>query len=164
MDKYQQSQKNKLFNPSRHDPTLSPRSGGTALCPRCSVLYQAGSWAWQTPQTSLPADVRSVVCPACQRIEDKNPAGTLTLSGEFLKAHHDEIINLIHNTEALEKAEHAMERLLDVTTQDGVVQVTTTGIHLANRIGHALDSAYKGQTKYHYDDEQTHVSIHWQRD
>ncbi|SFP26117.1 BCAM0308 family protein [Pseudomonas borbori] len=164
MDKYQQSQKNKLFSPNRHDPTLSPRSAGTAVCPRCSALYQAGSWAWQTPQASLPADVTEVVCPACRRIEDKVPAGTLTLSGEFLKAHHDEILNLIHNTETLEKAEHAMERLLEVTTLDEVVQVTTTGIHLANRIGHALDSAYKGQTQYHYDDDQTHVSIHWQRD
>ncbi|MCG4455910.1 ATPase [Pseudomonas sp. MMS21-TM103] len=164
MDKYQQSQKNKLFNPQRHDPTLSPRSAGTALCPRCDALYQAGSWAWQTAQTHLSGDVAEVICPACRRIEDKVPAGTLTLSGEFLKAHHDEILNLIHNTETLEKAEHAMERLLEVTTQDDVVQVTTTGIHLANRIGHALDSAYKGQTQYHYDDDQTHVSIHWQRD
>ena len=164
MAKFHQSQKNNVFLPEQHDSTLNPCSGGTAYCSRCNALYEAGTWAWHTPETRLPADVAEVICPACQRIEDKAPAGTLTLSGEFLKAHQREIINLIHNTEALEKAEHAMERLLEVTTLDDSVQVTTTGVHLANRIGHALDSAYKGETKYHYDDDQPYVSIHWQRD
>lgn len=75
-----------------------------------------------------------------------------------------EILNLIRNTETAEKAAHALERSLDVTDADDSLEVTTTDMHLANRIGHALNIAYKGRSYYHYSEDKTHVSIRWERD
>ncbi|MEX6503703.1 BCAM0308 family protein [Pseudomonas zhanjiangensis] len=161
MDKQQQSQKNQLYTTHHGDPYLKPPSSGSALCPQCGAVYQQGRWAWQD---SPPAEAQSLACPACQRIADGEPAGTLQLSGDFLDEHRDEILNLIHNTEAAEKAQHALERLLKVSEEQGSVQVTTTGVHLANRIGHALSAAYKGRIEYSYSEDERHVGIHWHRD
>nr|WP_090439605.1 BCAM0308 family protein [Pseudomonas benzenivorans] len=161
MDKYQQSQKNKLFKPQHGDPYLELPSSGTALCPQCGVTYHRGHWSWKS---AAPSDAQSVVCPACRRIADDQPAGILHLGGKFLGEHRQEILNLIHNTEAAEKTAHALERLLKVTDKDDGLEVTTTGMHLANRIGHALNAAYKGHSEYHYSDDENSVHIRWQRD
>ncbi|WP_306360883.1 hypothetical protein [Halopseudomonas pelagia] len=41
--------------------------------------------------------------------------------------------------------------------------MTTTGIHLANRLGHALESALKGHADYQYVDDQYGVNVSWER-
>lgn len=161
MDKYQQSQKDKLFKPDHSDPYLDLPSAGTAVCSQCGVVYHRGHWYWRS---AMPVDAHSIVCPACRRIADNHPAGTLHLAGKFLREHRTEILNLIHNTETSEKAAHALERLLSVTDKGDDLEVTTTGMHLANRIGHALNAAYKGRSQYHYSDDETQVSIRWERD
>ncbi|MGH8354668.1 MAG: BCAM0308 family protein [Pseudomonas sp.] len=161
MDKYRQSQKFKLFKPPHSDPYLAQQSSGTAFCAQCGARYQAGHWTWQA---SVPADTQKIVCPACRRIADDAPAGTLTLTGHFLREHRGEILNLINNTETAEKADHALERILKVSERDDGLEVTTTGVHLANRIGHALNAAYKGRAEYHYNDDESYVSIRWARD
>ncbi|SDK43105.1 BCAM0308 family protein [Pseudomonas indica] len=161
MDKYQQSHKDKLFKSKTHDPYLAEHSAGPALCPHCGALYRTGHWAWSA---TIPAETEMVICPACRRVAENRPAGTLNLSGAFLGAHRQDIINLIRNTEQLEKAEHALERIIGINEDKDTVEVTTTGLHLANRIGHALGAAYKGHSRYQYSDDETHLSIHWERD
>ena len=164
MDKFQQSQKNQLFKTPAHDPYCLPKIEGSAVCPQCGAAYQAGNWTWKIPENTVVHDAQTVTCPACQRTNDNKPAGTLTLSGRFLPAHRNEIINLIENTEKNEKAEHALERIISLTDSEGALVVTTTGIHLANRLGHALKAAFKGHADYQYSDDEFGVSIDWMRD
>ena len=161
MDNYQQSQKNKLFKPEHGDPYLEPTPQGTAHCPQCGALHHQGRWSWQQ---IVPDEVQQHLCPACRRIADDQPAGTLHLSGGFLAGHREEILGLIHNTEAAEKSQHALERLLRITDQDDGLLVTTTGMHLAQRIGHALSAAYKGECDYRYAQDEYHLAVHWSRD
>ncbi|WP_375738863.1 BCAM0308 family protein [Pseudomonas boanensis] len=161
MDKHQHSEKNQLFSPQHGDPYLALPGSGTALCPQCGVTYHRGHWSWKS---AAPADAHSVICPACRRIADDQPAGTLKLSGKFLSGHKEEILHLIHNIEAAEKAQHALERLLKVTDKDNEIEVTTTGMHLANRIGHALNGAFKGCSQYRYSEDENSVNISWERD
>ena len=108
MDKYQQSQKNQLFKSDTHDPYRSQRFEGSAVCPQCDSVYQAGNWTWKSPENTVIHDAQAVKCPACRRIDDNIPAGTLTLSGSFLLNHRTEIVNLIEHVEKKEKAEHAL--------------------------------------------------------
>jgi hypothetical protein len=164
MDKYQQSQKNKLFKPSFHDPYCLPKLEGSAVCPQCDATYQAGNWTWRRPENTVIHDAQTVTCPACRRINDGMPAGTLTLSGSFLQKHRDEIIHLIENTEKKEKADHALERIIGLTDSAGDLIVSTTGIHLANRLGHALQAAFKGDCDYRYSDDVYGLSVDWRRD
>lgn len=97
-----------------------------------------------------------MICPACRRTNDNRPAGTLTLSGSYLLEHLNEIVNLIKNTE-----EHALERLISLTDSEDALIVTTTGIHLANRLGHALEAAFKGHSDYQYNDDEYGLSVSW---
>jgi hypothetical protein len=109
------------------------------------------------------SNAQTVTCPACRRIADNQPAGTLTLSGSFLLKHRNEIINLVHNTEKQEKSEHVLERIIQLTDSAGDLTVTTTGIHLANRLGHALEAAFKGKAHYRYGDNKYGLSVSWTR-
>lgn len=70
----------------------------------------------------------------------------------------------MENTEKAEKAEHALERIIKLTDAGDELVVTTTGIHLANRLGHALEGAFKGKSDYRYKEDEHGVSILWTRD
>ena len=164
MDKYQQSQKNQLFKSDTHDPYRSQRFEGSAICPQCDSVYQAGNWTWKSPENTVIHDAQPVKCPACRRIDDNMPAGTLKLSGSFLLNHRTEIVNLIEHTEKKEKAEHALERIINLTDSGDDLIVTTTGIDLVHRIGHALEAAYKGDSDYRYGDNEYGLSATWRRD
>ncbi|MFT6466503.1 BCAM0308 family protein [Halopseudomonas sp.] len=161
MDKHQQSQKDKLFKPSHGDPYLEVLPRGSAQCPQCGAVHDHGRWSWQQ---AVPKGAQAHVCPACRRIADDQPAGTLHLAGGFLAAHREEVLGLIHNTEAAEKAQHALERLIKVSEQEDGLQVTTTGTHLAKRLGHALSGAFKGECSYQYAEDELHLTVHWSRD
>lgn len=164
MDKYQHSQKNKLFKHAAHDPYCLPKVEGSAICPQCDAVYQAGNWTWNHPENTLVPNAQSVTCPACRRIADNAAAGTLTVSGSFWPQHRGEIVHLFEHIEKREEAEHALERIIHLTDTADELTVTTTGVHLANCLGHALEAAYKGQAHYHYDDNQCSVTIRWARE
>lgn len=163
MDKYQHSQKDKLFKTDKTDPYLEAhRPGGSAQCPECGAKYHAGQWSWHADASHV--SVENFVCPACRRIADRAVAGQVRLARAFLQKHREELVHLVRNTEAREKAEHALERLIDVTEDGDEVLVTTTGLHLANRIGHDLEAAYDGDTSYRYSDSEFYLSVDWRRD
>lgn len=163
MDKFQQSQKDKLFKPTAHDPYHVQRVAGSAVCAQCGALYHAGNWTWNRPENAVVDGAETETCPACRRIHDQVPAGTLRLSGSFVLEHREDIIHLIENTEEKEKAEHALERIMQLSDAEGDLLVTTTGIHLANRLGHALEAAFKGHADYQYADDQYGVNVSWER-
>lgn len=162
MGKHQQGQRETLKQPQHHDrDTAHQHMPGPAQCSDCGAWYNAGRWSWQEETESEP---ESVTCPACKRIADNDPAGNVNLSGAFLKEHREEILNLIRNTEELERKQHALERLIGITEDEGRMMVGTTGTHLANRIGHALAAAYDGTVSYTYTADETHLDVDWQRD
>ena len=65
------------------------------MCRDCGVVFRDGRWQW-SPE--LPTGAADALCPACQRIRDQVPAGFLTLSGDFLQPHREEIMHLLRNT------------------------------------------------------------------
>lgn len=163
MDKHRQSISDKLLKPEHHDPYLRPwHQRNDTLCPQCGAAYQAGRWTWHGLVDASNAE--EATCPACQRIAENVPAGTVSLRGAFVKQHADELCGLVRNTEELEKSEHPLERLIAISDSADGLDVTTTGLHLAQRIGHALEAAYDGELQIHYNHEEYYVDIHWQRD
>lgn len=163
MDKQRQRLSDKLLQPEHHAPYLKAwHQRSDTLCPQCGAAYQEGRWTWQG--LINPADAQEALCPACQRIDEDVPAGTVRLHGAFVLQHPDELCGLMRNTEELEKREHPLERLMAISDATDGLEVTTTGVHLAQRIGHALEAAYDGELKIHYNDEEYFVDVHWQRD
>lgn len=128
-------------------------------CPTCSAVFKSGRWTWETQEVTI----HEAICPACLRIKDDYAAGFVEITGGFYANHHDDIDNLIRNTEQKENVDHPLERIMSITkTTDGIV-VSTTGVHLARRIGKALFSAHEGNLSLRYADAQNHVRIAWER-
>lgn len=157
------------FHPVRHDRLLQENRHDTyrirgklaepTVCPGCGAVFHEGRWQW----IPRPAQAAEQTCPACNRIADELPAGFVHLSGAFFADHREEVVHLINNTAARESAERPLERLMAMTAANGGMLITTTGIHLARRLGEALHSAYQGDLEYHYNEEEMLLRVHWQR-
>jgi NMD protein affecting ribosome stability and mRNA decay len=156
----QHAKRDVLLREARHDsykPRRKPPS--PRVCPGCKAVFQEGRWQW----TEAPASTLTQTCPACQRIHDDFPAGYVTLKGEYLSTHRDELLQLAHNHEAREKAEHPLQRIMKVVDTDDGILITTTDVHLARGIGDALHHAHHGKLDYHYNPEQTLLRVQWER-
>lgn len=82
---------------------------------------------------------------------------------QLLNAHMKEILNLIRNAEKQEKGEQRMERLITILDEEEHTLITTTGIHLARRIGEALSHAYQGNLDFTYGDAEKSIRVTWSR-
>jgi NMD protein affecting ribosome stability and mRNA decay len=129
------------------------------VCPECGALFHEGRWQ----RLPAPAAARKERCPACHRIHDRFPAGYVMLGGEFLHAHRDEVVHLLRHVESRQNAEHPLQRIMDITNEDGGVTVSTTDPHLARALGEAVHKAYRGKLEFHYNPEQNLLRVHWER-
>jgi NMD protein affecting ribosome stability and mRNA decay len=157
------------FHPIRHD-LLPPATvmdsykakgklSEPTVCRDCGAVFHDGRWQW----LAKPKDAHLTTCPACHRVHDRFPAGYVTLNGEFLAQHEQEIMQLIKHRETQEKVGHPMQRIMDIEkTVEGML-VTTTDIHLARGIGEALHHAYQGELDFHYNPDQNLLRVSWRR-
>ena len=131
-------------------------------CPKCRATFMGGRWTWTKPAAN--EDAAEMLCPACQRIHDKFPAGYVTLKGEFFKQNRDEIVTLLQTFEKKEKAERPLQRIMGMDDKkDGSMEVTTTDSQLARALGEALHDAYKGDLKVRYSRDENLVRAVWKR-
>jgi hypothetical protein len=144
-----------------HDPYRSRgKLRSPQRCSQCGATYLRGRWRWQRLTPPAPA---TIVCPACRRLNDRYPAGELTLSGTFVAAHADEILRLVRHVETTEMREHPLHRIMTVTRQQGAIEITTTDVHLPRRLGHALEDTWQGQLGTHYDEQGYFARVTWER-
>ncbi len=128
-------------------------------CVDCGIFFVDGRWQDGEP----PPGLEEGQCPACRRIADKYPAGTVQVSGPFYSAHTDEILRLVHNTEQHARAEHPLQRIMSVDRGADAASITTTDVHLARAIGTALHHAYQGELKLDYGQGDKTVRVQWSR-
>ena len=140
-------------------PSAKPQ--GPVHCPGCGALFRKGRWSWG----AAPAGALKLRCPACRRINERLPAGIISLAGTFFSKHRKEVLARVKNCEKLENTEHPLERIMAIT-EDGAdgAQVTTTSVHLARLIGHALEHAFKGELSRSYNREDNLLRVRWRRD
>jgi NMD protein affecting ribosome stability and mRNA decay len=152
----------RLIKERVHDPYMTrSKPNEPTVCPECGVVFADGRWQWQT---QAPEGAEHLLCPACQRVRDRVPAGFLFLSGPFLAAHRDEILNLVHNKVESQTAQHPMKRLMDVAEQDdGELAITFTDVHLPRGVGQAIERAYEGELEIQYTEEAGIVRVYWRR-
>jgi NMD protein affecting ribosome stability and mRNA decay len=129
------------------------------ICPECKAVFAEGRWMWG----DAPDEANEQLCPACQRIQDRFPAGYVTIKGAFFAEHRDEIVALIENHEKKEKAARPLQRIMAMDTIRDGIEVTTTDSHLARGIGEALQDAYKGELKLRYSRDENLLRATWKR-
>lgn len=127
------------------------------VCRQCTAVYHRGRWSWN----SRPEDAAEELCPACQRIRDKMPAGVIAVDGDIARRHKDEIVSLARHQEAAEIADHPLNRIMEIDEHvaDGGLTITTTDIHLPRRIGEALARALHGQLAINFDEDGYFVRV-----
>ena len=160
MDKSQYSRRDRLTQEKRHD-TYKQRGKWPepTVCKECGSLFQDGRWSWD----KSTEEANKVVCPACQRIADNCPAGYVEIKGTFFREHREDLVNLIRNEEKLEKAQHPMERIISIVYEDDHTMLTTTGVHIARRIGKALSRACHGDLSMQYGRDEKSIRVYWSR-
>jgi len=157
------------FRPLRREQLLQERVHDTyksahklndpTRCPKCGAVFRKGRWTWGKAPPRAPEHP----CPACQRIQDKFPAGFVTLSGDFLAEHREEILHLVRHCEENEKAEHPLQRIMAIKETARGIEVTTTDIHLARNIAERIHNACKGRLSFRYNKEENLLRASWRR-
>jgi hypothetical protein len=127
------------------------------VCPQCGAVYHHGRWQW----TARPEAASEQLCAACRRINDKFPAGIVTLHGDFAREHKDEMIHLARHQEEVEKNEHALNRIMSVGEDARGIVINTTDIHLPRRIGEAVNRAFHGELDAHFEKDGYFVRVDW---
>ena len=129
-------------------------------CPECRASFQGGRWTW----AAAPKDSYEVVCPACQRTQDRFPAGFIMVKkGEFLTQTRDELVKFVKAFEKKEKALRPLQRLMDIEDVREGLQITTTDSLLARGIAEALHEEYKGDLKLRYSRDENLLRATWKR-
>lgn len=155
------TRRDRTLRERKHDPYRAERKLPTpSACRDCGIVYRSGRWERPTPGIEVAG---TELCPSCQRVRDRDPAGILTVAGEFLHDHRDEILGLIKNLEARRIADHPLQRIMNASDDSEGMRVETTDIHLCRALGDALHAAYGGELSYHYEKEGSQLRVHWQR-
>jgi len=128
-------------------------------CPECGAIFHHGRWQWG----EAAANAEHHLCPACQRVRDRVPAGELTLSGAFFNDHRDEVLHLVHNTATRARAEHPLQRMIESKDDGAHTVITFTDSHLVHGIGEALRHAYHGDLDSRWTDEGDLLRVAWRR-
>jgi len=130
-----------------------------SVCSGCGAIYHKGGWHWGI----APANANKHVCPACQRIHDRIPAGVIHISGAFFDQHRQDIIGLIHHVEAREKSEHPLQRIMSMHGFEHGTELALTDVHITHAIADALTKAYQGTVDYGYTEKNDVMRVSWTR-
>jgi NMD protein affecting ribosome stability and mRNA decay len=127
------------------------------VCPQCGAVYHQGRWRWLTKAAGAGEEL----CAACRRINDKFPAGVVTLRGDFAREHKQELIHLARHQEEVEKQEHPLNRIIGIEEDAQGIVINTTDIHLPRRIGEAIKRAFRGKIEDNFEKDGYFVRVTW---
>lgn len=137
-----------------------------AVCTGCTALYWNKRWyPDESISTGLSNDMirKEVLCPACQRTRENNPAGIVTYRGDYLQKHEDEILNTIKNTEEKARIKNPLARIMEIKQEGDSMTVSTTDDKLAQKLGRDIYKAHSGNLEYQWSREHRFVRVNWSR-
>jgi hypothetical protein len=131
-----------------------------AVCKGCGLVYRNKRWQMEAKPAKISCEV---LCPACQRVEDHNPGGVVTLSGPYLATHKAEILNTIKHQEAKSREKNPIGRIMEIKEEADQITVTTTEDKLAQKLGREVFKSQKGELHYQWSHDQNLVRVEWMR-
>jgi hypothetical protein len=132
--------------------------------------YDTREWApveenVEKKKRSLSHKPKVVVCPACRRQRDGEPSGFVHLEGAYLNERGEEIRHFLQMEAERAVKDNPLARIMRWETDEkGRPTLATTTEHLAQRLGHALEKAFKGKARYDFSHENKLAHIYWLRD
>jgi NMD protein affecting ribosome stability and mRNA decay len=161
---YKQTYKKKT---SVADPYLPKGASQASACEGCHSVYKNKRW-YGDPKLYDAAikvpDTAAIVCPACQKIRDNFPGGIVTLKGDYVLPHKQDIMNLVRNEEARARGFNPLERVMSVKENGyGSIVISTTNEKLAQRLGRAIRKAFQGKVTYQWSHDNKLARVDWVR-
>jgi len=135
-----------------------------------TIDYATREWAPVKENGGKKKRLRSqepkvVVCPACQRRRAGVPSGFVHLEGAYLNERSEEIRHFLQKEAERAAEDNPLARIMRWETDEkGRPTLATTTEHLAQRLGHALEKAFKGEVRYDFSHENKLAHVYWRRD
>ena len=150
-----------IYDDPHHDPYHARgKFAEPTVCTGCGATFHHGRWQWM----AAPSDANRGLCPACHRIRDRMPAGTVRLSGPYVAKHRNDLLGIVRNAEKHERTEHALARIMSIDDDGEGIVVSTTDVHLPRRIGEALRAAHDGELAFRFAEDEYRISVDWRRE
>jgi len=149
------------------DPYL-PEGGleEPALCENCRAVYRNKRWTLDPEEyeaVQASENVQRVTCPACRKIAEHYPEGVVTLRGDYLWDHEEEIRNILRNEENRAMAKNPLERIIRMEREGDDLVIETTEEKLAEHLGRALHKAHQGHLDVTWSDNHSLCRVTWER-
>lgn len=132
---------------------------GAVYC-QCGAVYRNKRWFLED-EAAGHKEGREHVCPACRRVADRNPAGVVTLSGDYRADHASEINNLINVITKRAQIKNPLGRIMDISEENDDVIITTTDVKLAQKIGREIYRSHGGQLHFIWSHAEAPVRVKW---
>ncbi len=164
---YKLSYKKKSATTDSYLPRGASRS--VSVCEGCRAVYMNKRWYTEgnVNETALLKNPEAVkiVCPACSKIRDNFPGGIVTLTGDYVLPHKQDLMNLIRNEEERARGFNPLERVMSVRENGyGSIVISTTNEKLAQRLGRAIKKAFHGEVTYRWSHDNKLVRVDWVRE
>jgi NMD protein affecting ribosome stability and mRNA decay len=162
---YRQTYKKKTSTPDPYLPKGASRK--ISACDGCHSVYKNKRW-YADPELydsaiKIPGTA-ATVCPACSKIRDNFPGGIVTLKGDYVLPHKQDIMNLVKNEEARARGFNPLERVMSVKENGfGSIVISTTNEKLAQRLGRAIKKAFHGEVTYQWSHDNKLARVDWER-
>ena len=137
-----------------------------AVCRDCHALYHNKRWAIDPiafEQAESDRQTQWVTCPACRKIAEGYPEGIVTLAGDYLLEHEEEIRNILKNEEGRVKAKNPLGRIMRMEKSNGELRIETTEQKLAEHLGRVLHRAHQGELQVQWTGDHAACRVHWER-
>ena len=163
---YKQTYKKKTSTP---DPYL-PRGASqkTSVCEGCHSVYKKKRWYADRDlyeAAVIIPDTATTVCPACLKIRDNFPGGIVTLKGDYVLPHKQDLLNLVKNEEERARGFNPLERVMSIKENGhGSIVINTTNEKLAQRLGTAIKKAFRGVVSYRWSHDNKLARVDWTRE
>ena len=149
------------------DPFL-PHEGfrEPSLCTSCKSAYHHKRWSQDSEiyrELELSPKLHWVTCPACQKVAAGYPEGVVTLRGDYLWEHEQEILRLLGNVEQKMSARNPQERIIRMAREEDNLVIETTEEKLAAHLGRVLQRAHKGELKISWAGNPDICRVSWER-
>lgn len=137
-----------------------------AVCDTCQAIYQNKRWQLEVDnadQIRQSPDTQRLTCPACQKVAEHYPEGILTLAGDYLWDHEEEITNLLANEARQTMSRNPLERIIRTERQGDKLVIETTEQKLAEHLGRALNRAHQGDLQIDWSETPRACRVSWER-
>ena len=114
---------------------------GPAVCQVCGAVWRTKRWY---AGENAPPDAKTVTCPACRLVAEGGYSGHVILQEPATPEERKELRHLIAHVANDTRQDNPQARIVGMQEHDDTLVVTTTTEFLAERLGKAIQHAFKG--------------------